>query len=122
MSEETKSFVPYQLDLLADVNTSVIPRIVEAFVQSGLDRVNSLLVALEAGDWERVSPLAHSLKGTSASVGAEALARIAGAMEAHANGEAPTMTSDIKAHWEALMPEFERARAGAEAYVRAMNL
>ena len=122
MLEETKSFVPDQLDAIAQVSALAIPQIVAAFTQSGLERVSGLHTALDGGDWEQVSYLAHSLKGSSASVGAERLAQIAGALEAHANGEAPSMPPEVQALQADLVPEFERARAGADAFVESLGL
>jgi HPt (histidine-containing phosphotransfer) domain-containing protein len=121
MHEDIPSFTPQQLDSIASVSIGAIPRIVEIFVLTGRDRVTSLLGALEVGDWGKVSALAHSLRGSSGSVGAERLARIAAAIETHANGVAPMMTPEIEAHRAELDPEFERARASAEAYVQALG-
>lgn len=122
MPEETRSFVPDQLDAIAELSAAAVPEILEVFLRSCQDRVSALCVALDAEDWGQVSALAHSLKGSGACVGAVALSEIAGALEKHANGHEPTMTPDMEAHRAALKPEFERARAGAEAYTQSMNL
>jgi histidine phosphotransfer protein HptB len=122
MHEDTPSFVSDQLDAIASVSAGAVPRIIEVFVQTARDRVTALLGALEAGDWEQVSTLAHSLKGSSSSVGAERLARIAGVLEAHSHHEVPTMTPEVQECRAALLSEFEHARAEAEAYARALNI
>jgi HPt (histidine-containing phosphotransfer) domain-containing protein len=121
MNEDIPSFVTDHLDSIASISAGAIARIVEVFVRTGRERVTGLLGALEACDWEQVNALAHSLKGSSSSVGAVKLSRIAGALEAHATLPNPEMTPEIEGHRAELLPEFERARAGVEAYLLALD-
>ena len=121
MSEQVPSFIPDRLEEIASVNADAVVQIVEVFLETGRERVEEILQALTAGDWTAVNERAHSLKGSSASVGLVALAGIAGALEMHAAGGSPTMTPEVEALRDTLHPEFERARVGIEGFVESLK-
>lgn len=63
-------------------STSLYLKLLKLFYQSNQDTSQKLASALEASDIEVATRLAHSLKGTSASLGAHDVAKIAGQIEA----------------------------------------
>jgi signal transduction histidine kinase/CheY-like chemotaxis protein/HPt (histidine-containing phosphotransfer) domain-containing protein len=79
--------------------------------------VFDLVAAVEARDDTRVREIAHSLKGSSANLGASAFARVAGLMEAEAAaGGDPAALDELLAQ---LRTEEERVRVAARAELGA---
>lgn len=68
-------------DLDPDGKTRLLERVLEAFETSAARLSRQLLTARESGDMKSVRLVAHTLKSSSASIGALALARLCAEIE-----------------------------------------
>ena len=81
-------------------------RMLGLFIDSNKDKVSDCRVALEQGDRGGAQRAAHSIKGTSATVGAMPLHAMAKALEAHIKeGGDDSAVDDMLLHYE---EEFQR--------------
>ena len=105
------------LDVLdRDLGAAAVRDIIDAYLRDSPERIAALQAALAAGDAERVTREAHSLKSSSATVGATELAAIAEQLEHAATpGLADGMVQQVaeiaRLHAQAA-PELEAAREG----------
>jgi PAS domain S-box-containing protein len=79
--------------------------VVQAFLEDLPEQIETIRQSLAAGDLEEIRRRAHTIKGSSANVGGEALRAAAAALEASARGEA---VGETGARTEALEAEFHR--------------
>ncbi len=94
-------------------NRAAAKRIIQAFLADVPGRLTSLRAALEGGDIVRVSHELHTLKGSSASLGGEAVRAKALAMELNARkGDLHSLRSELSA----LQAESERLCAALQAF------
>lgn len=80
-------------DLDPDGRMGVLQRVLEAFDTSLSRMITQLESQREQGDAAVVASIAHTLKSSSASVGALPLARLCAEIEAQLRGAAPTNLS-----------------------------
>jgi len=59
----------------------LLKRVIDIFVKSLSERINAIEKELEQQNWEALGTLAHSIKGSSWTIGAQQLGNIAYAME-----------------------------------------
>jgi HPt (histidine-containing phosphotransfer) domain-containing protein len=71
--EKALNRVHYKKDLLE--------RVIDIFVKSLSERINAIETDLQHENWESLNTLAHSIKGSSWTIGAQQLGNIAYAME-----------------------------------------
>ena len=121
MKSDIPTFESGQLDALASVNAEVVKQVSGVFLRTGRERVDAIVDALRDGDWVQVHGLAHSLKGSAASVGAARLAAIAAVLETESGHERPSANETTEQAGESLGAEFERARGAIEAYLEALG-
>jgi len=121
MKTDIPSFESDQLDALASVNADVVRQVSGVFLRTGRERVDAIVEALREEDWIHVHGLAHSLKGSAASVGASRLAAIAAVLEVEAGHERPSANETTEQAGENLGSEFERAKGAIEAYLEALG-
>ncbi len=81
-----------------------VEKVLSRFVSELPGRMETLEQAFSGNDRELVHRTAHSLKGSCGLIGAEKLARVAGALE---NASAPDIEEDLTPHMESLKAEFE---------------
>jgi two-component system sensor histidine kinase/response regulator len=68
--------------LQQELSAEMMPSVIVAFLAEIDERVSALVAASRIGDWRAASRHAHTIKGTAATLGANALAEIAGRIEA----------------------------------------
>lgn len=110
MTEPGRSVDPAALDRLLEM-TGDDPEFVDELIQTYLDdaevQLEALRAAADAGSAEELVRPAHSLKGNSATVGAERLVDLCRELEADARGGAVERARERVA---AAAAEFERVR------------
>ncbi len=78
-----------------------------SFLATTKERLNALAAAVERGDEHHIREEAHALKGSSATAGARALARIASEVELHASqgdlGPVPELVQGLAKEFEAVL-------------------
>jgi len=121
MKQDLPSFETEQLDALASVSVEVVKQVAGVFLRTGRERVEAIVEALDEQDWVQVHGLAHSLKGSAASVGASRLSFIAGVLEVESGHERPSVNDNTAQAGENLEAEYGRARAAIEAYLQSMG-
>lgn len=96
INESVKQAISEVLDLevidrlLRDTSVDFLPSLIEVFEAESVQRVDNIDKALERGDLAVLSVEAHSLKGTSATFGAEALRSLSEKIEKSASmGDLP---------------------------------
>lgn len=92
--------------------TGVLRRVLEAYHGSLARHVGDITQAAAAGDLDRMARAAHTLKSSSASVGAAALSQHCVVVEHEARGQRQLPAA---ARLEALVHEAGRVRAAVEA-------
>ncbi len=89
-------------------NSSKYLEFLNRFIDSHTDDVQLMETRLEAGDRDAARRLAHTLKGTSATLGAEGLAASAARLEAILRNEfEPTAVEAMRAEMAAITQDFE---------------
>ena len=88
-------------------------RMVDAFFDGAVRKVEQLAHAVAGEDWSTVAYIAHNLKGSAASLGLSALENHAHRLETCARKEAG---SEIARDFDAFIASFERASAALRAY------
>ena len=88
-------------------------RMVDAFFDGAVRKVEQLAHAVAGEDWSTVAYIAHNLKGSAASLGLSALENHAHRLETCATKEAG---SEIARDFEAFIASFERSSAALRAY------
>ncbi|MGZ7023683.1 MAG: Hpt domain-containing protein, partial [Ilumatobacteraceae bacterium] len=82
-------------------------RLVETFINDGFARLEALNRGIEAADGALVARICHSLKGSSANLGAASLARLCAELEVSASNNELAGAVDLLRRLEA---EFDRVR------------
>jgi len=90
----------------------VLADLIETYLSESRSLVDSLVAAHQAGDNDAMVRPAHSLKSSSASVGAMRLSGLCADLEAHLRG-APT-TMDVDGQVASIDHEFERVTTALE--------
>ena len=93
---------------LAGGDEAFIDDLVDTYVEDGDDQVARLRVAIAKGELTAVVMAAHSLRTSSANVGAARVAELAGALEADARTGS---VADADARVDAIAEAFEAARS-----------
>jgi histidine phosphotransfer protein HptB len=110
----------HALDRLRDLDPQgtqgVLPRVLRAYEQSLLRHGDDLRAAMAAGDTERVSRIAHTLKSSSASVGALRLSRLCAELERAMRTEP---LAALQPQVEALIHEAQQVLAAVRAILPA---
>ena len=88
-------------------------RMVDAFFDGTVRKVEQLAHAVASEDWSTVAYIAHNLKGSAASLGMSALENHAHRLETCATKEAG---SEIARDFDAFIASFERSSAALRAY------
>ena len=88
-------------------------RMVDAFFDGAVRKVEQLAHAVAGEDWSTVAYIAHNLKGSAASLGLSALENHAHRLETCATKEAG---SEIARDFDAFIASFERSSAALRAY------
>ena len=106
-------------DLAASVNgdREFVAHLVETYLSDSAEHVDAVEAAVAARDAEALVRPAHTLKSSSATVGAAQLAWVARRLEAAArsgvvNGDATVTASTLRADWEAAVAELRAWLAG----------
>jgi HPt (histidine-containing phosphotransfer) domain-containing protein len=94
--------------------SGLVARIVALFTTDSAKQVRELRAALDAGDVAVARRLVHTLKSSSANVGALALAQLSAIAEAHAARSA-------LAEVEALYPQVQALQEAAVAELQALR-
>ena len=93
--------------LLEDTSVEFLPSLIEVFQTESAQRLQNIQSTLEASDWKSLSVEAHSLKGTSATFGAEALRSLSERIEKSAKaGDTDTVAAlvpEVPARLEAVL-------------------
>ena len=97
---------------LDDGDGAAMREIVDEYLSMSEDGRVELLRVLEEGDAHAVARAAHTLKGASANVGANALVDVCAAIEAYARQEQLQGAAEVMGRFEA---EFSRARSALQA-------
>ncbi|MEZ4436082.1 MAG: response regulator [bacterium] len=105
------------LDLLGDDRAHKLPAIIDEFIQTSRASITEARAALDADDLDVLHRAAHTLKSTSASVGAAALTRAAAQLELHVADQRTRPTLDRAALAERL-EHFDTALARADGALR----
>ena len=80
--------------LLEDTSVEFLPSLIEVFETESAQRLQNLQSTLEVSDWKSLSVEAHSLKGTAATFGAEALRSLSERIEKSAKaGDTDTVAA-----------------------------
>jgi HPt (histidine-containing phosphotransfer) domain-containing protein len=87
---------------------SLLEKVTHLFSTTAHERLAELGLALERGDRQRLSRLAHAMKGSAAQVGAEGVRRPAHALEAEAASALPDRLASLL---EEISRELDSARA-----------
>lgn len=85
-----------------------LAELVDTYLEDGAAQVDALRVAAEAGDVAALVRPAHTLKSSSASIGATSLAEACRSLEADARAD---VVADAAARVDAIAAGFEAARA-----------
>jgi HPt (histidine-containing phosphotransfer) domain-containing protein len=96
---------------LADItgdDAEFLAELVETYLEDGAAQVEALRTAASSGDLPGLVRPAHTLKSSSASIGALALAQLCRSLEADARSGA---VADLDARVDAIVDGFEEARA-----------
>jgi HPt (histidine-containing phosphotransfer) domain-containing protein len=97
-------------------NDEFLREIIGIFLEDTPTRIGELEAALGHQDMEKFVRAAHSIKGSSANLGALALRAVAERLEHHARksglGDAPAMVGEIKAEFNLAKAELDRISAG----------
>lgn len=88
-------------------NDAFLREITSIFLEDTPLRIAELNESLQAGDVARFTRAAHSIKGSSANLGALALRSVASKLEQHARTAG---LAEVAAQVDAVKLEFERAR------------
>jgi two-component system, sensor histidine kinase and response regulator len=91
----------------------LVRRVLGQFAAHYVDGLPALRAALARGDWPQVGALAHSMKGASASIGADRLPRLAAALEVAISGQ--QSGADIAAAAEAMLAELAQLVTSVQA-------
>lgn len=94
--------------------SGLVGRIVSLFVTDSAKQVHELRAALDAGDATLARRLVHTLKSSSANVGAMALARLSADAEGHA-------ARNALAEVEGLYPALQALQQAAAAELLALH-
>jgi len=98
------------IELIRDMErrgaTRLLERLVATYVATAARLVAQAAYALKAGDTATLQHAAHTLKSSSANLGAIELSRRFGVLERHARGD---NLEDARAEWHAAQAEYERA-------------
>ena len=101
-----------------DGGTELIQAILQAFVRSAEEMVTSMEAALATGNAEAYKHAVHSLKSSSANVGAMALSALCREFETLAkNGP----LADLQPRWDALRDEYEHVRQDIDALLEGVE-
>jgi len=74
------------LRMIADGDEAFMRELIDIYAEDAVEQIKHLRKAVGVGDAPLVERYAHSLKGSSANIGAESMREIALAMEQRANG------------------------------------
>jgi HPt (histidine-containing phosphotransfer) domain-containing protein len=74
------------LDGIRDIMDDAFPELIESFVEETSALFQEILQAAEVADHDRVSRLAHSIKSSSATIGALRLSKSARSLEIESRG------------------------------------
>jgi CheY-like chemotaxis protein/HPt (histidine-containing phosphotransfer) domain-containing protein len=83
------------LGFLDDVGAETKGWLLRSFAGQGEDRLRAIRAEIDAGDHERVEELAHRLRGSSATVGASALAAVCAEIEVAATRHEPITAGQV---------------------------
>ncbi|MBM4200935.1 MAG: response regulator, partial [Gammaproteobacteria bacterium] len=112
------------LDDLGEEGDAVFDQVLDVFLADMPVALQELRQAVTAGDFDRAGKIAHRLKGSTAQMGAQALAGRAHQLERLvAEGRAPALTrlmTELDAEWAATASELEAWRM-ARAAVRSAS-
>ena len=86
--DAVKVFAPEQLREMASDDTELMQELVELYAGHAEIEWPMLIGAVREEDWEQVRQLAHALKGSSMTIGAEIAARALQHIEESARGRA----------------------------------
>ncbi len=111
------------LDVLADLRAldagsdeALLPELVDLFRAEGSAKIAELRLAVEAANADRLRRAAHSLKGSSAGVGAASLTQLAESVEQFGRSES---VAGAEPHIDELEREFERIVAALRSWLEA---
>ncbi len=109
MAEATldRSVLDRYRDLGDDGSPDIVREIVETYLEDLPTRTAAIIDAVASGNAKEFHREAHNLKGSSASIGAVALAAICNELETIGRRE---QTSPARPHLDALRNEVERVR------------
>jgi two-component system, sensor histidine kinase and response regulator len=101
---------------VGDTETVVI--ILEAFINDTTKQINSLIGSLTTGNLDLITMKAHTIKGSSASVGGEAISEIAFIIE---KASKAADLNSIKMLLPALQDCFEEFKKAVETKIKEIN-
>jgi HPt (histidine-containing phosphotransfer) domain-containing protein len=91
-------------------SAALVVELIDVYLTDTAERVASMREAAAGGDTTAVRRLAHTLRGSSASIGAHALAALGDRVEQTFTAE----SADSRALLERLVAEFDRVRASLQ--------
>ncbi|SER61442.1 HPt (histidine-containing phosphotransfer) domain-containing protein [Nitrosomonas sp. Nm51] len=105
-----------QLDSIRSLNSSngdaLVKRILQIFVETSADQVRQIEQALKNKDNENLYHAAHTLKSSSANIGAESLSIIAKKLELHGRSHelahAVQLQNDLSQQYQLVVTEIEK--------------
>ncbi len=90
----------------------ILPLLISV-IQHLPDRYKNIVRAIEAGDWKQASMLAHSMRGATAQLGLETVAKIAGVIERAADKK---LSKDVAAGMLRLEKRIDEAQALVDVF------
>jgi HPt (histidine-containing phosphotransfer) domain-containing protein len=102
------------LNELKEVLEEGLDELLKEYLSDAPQQLSQLQVAAEAGDIPTLAAVAHSLKGSSGSLGIDHLYRLCAALELEAKGG---VVADAMASVAAIKDEFDRAREALASYM-----
>ena len=92
-----------------------LEKLIRIFLETGEQKIESIAKAMLAGNYGRVSELAHALKGSAGQIGASSLMELCGRIS---HGQTAYLMNEGNEIVEVLRNEFERARAALHEHLQ----
>ncbi|SEM70301.1 Hpt domain-containing protein [Nitrosomonas marina] len=107
-----------QLDSIRSLNPSngdeLVTKILGIFLETSIDQIRQIERALEDEDCENLCNAAHTLKSSSANIGADSLSSVAKRLELHGRSrelaQAVQLRCDLSQQYQLVVSEIEKMR------------
>lgn len=96
------------IEMVGEDTPEVVVDLLDTYLEESVELVRAISAAAAVDDRDALLRPAHSLKSSSASIGAMNLSRLCADMEAHARGSLPEL--DVSQQAAAIEQEFARVR------------